>query len=212
MEKFLIVDDHPVVLDGLRLILGDLLPNVEFITANSGEMALELVDQYHDPAWVFMDVNLPDADGIELLEKLENKKVTAYFVVLSSDSSPAIANRALNQGASGFLSKSFDRSELQNCIRTIQNGRIYLKPELQRELNNYRQNALVEKQHIETCLTERQRQTLLYLAQGYSNREIADSFKVTESTVKSHVQALMTLFEADNRTHCVSEAGRLNII
>ncbi|MEM7257982.1 MAG: response regulator transcription factor [Pseudomonadota bacterium] len=212
MDKFLIVDDHPVVLDGLRLLLSDLLPGGEFITANSGRKAMAMADRNPDLDWIFMDVNLPDADGIDLLRQLESRQSTAYVVVLSSDNSPAIADRALNQSASGFLSKSFDQPELRRCIRTIERGQIYLDADLRLELNNYRESVLAEKKHIEASLTQRQRQTLLYLAQGYSNREIAKSFDVTESTVKSHVQALMALFEADNRTHCVSEAGRLNII
>lgn len=212
MDKFLIVDDHPVVLDGLRLLLGDLIPGATIITADSGQKAIELIEHHPDLDWILMDVNLPDADGIELIRQLESRKTIANVVVLSSDSSPAIADRALKQGASGFLSKSFDRSELQRCIQCVENGQKYLNDELRRELNNYRESILAVKQHIELSLTERQRQTLQYLAQGYSNREIATSFKVTESTVKSHVQALMALFEAQNRTHCVSEAVRLSII
>lgn len=212
MDKFLIVDDHPVVLDGLRLLLRDIHPDGSFLTASSGKQAMELTGKNPDLDWIFMDVNLPDADGIELLKQLECRKSTAYVVVLSSDNSPAIADRALNQHASGFLSKSFDQTELRRCIHTIENGQIYLDAELQLELNNFRESILAEKKHIEASLTQRQRQTLLYLSQGYSNREIANTFEITESTVKSHVQALMALFEADNRTHCVSEASRLSII
>ena len=212
MNKFLIVDDHPMVLDGLCLLLSDVIPSAEFVVADNGRMALDLVEKNYDLDWIFMDVNLPDADGIELLKQLRSRKITANVVILSSDSDPAIANRALNQSASGFLSKSVNRAELKQCLQTITDGHIYLQPKLRRELNHYRESVLVEKQHIEASLTERQRQTLLYLAQGYSNREIASNFSVTESTVKSHVQALMALFEADNRTHCVSEATRLGIL
>lgn len=212
MDKILIVDDHPVVLDGLRLLLGDLFTDAEFYMADSGRKVMDVLDQNHDLDWIFMDVNLPDADGIELLMLLKSKKTSANTIVLSSDSSPAIADRALKHGASGFLSKSFDRSELKQCIHSIGKGQIYLETGLRLELTNYRHSVLAEIQHIEARLTRRQRQTLIYLAQGYSNREIAMSFNITESTVKSHVKALMALFEADNRTHCVSEATRLSII
>ncbi len=212
MDKFLIVDDHPVVLDGLGLLLRDLNPTSSFFTAFSGREAIDLVNENRDLDWIFMDVKLPDADGIELLSQLETRKITANIVVLSSDSSPSTIDRALQHSASGFLSKSFDRLELKQCIQDIKCGRIYLDAQLQVELNHYRQSVLAERQHIEASLTQRQRQTLFYLAQGYSNREIAGSIKVTESTVKSHVQALMALFEAHNRTHCVAEAMRLGIL
>lgn len=212
MVSFLIVDDHPVVLDGLRMLLSELHPEGWFVTADSGRRAIELMEEHLDFDWIFMDVNLPDADGIELLKKFESRKSTANLIVLSSDNGPALADRALKQGASGFLYKSFDQNELSRCMQTIEKGKIYLEPDLHLKLTNYRESVLVERQHIEACLTQRQRQTLLYLAEGYSNREIANSFQVSESTVKSHVQALMALFEADNRTHCVSEANRLRII
>jgi len=211
-ETILIVDDHPVVQDGLRLLLGELLSQSECTAVDSREKAAALIDSHFDFDWILIDVNLPDGDGIELIKNLASKKITAFVIVLSSDSGPAVVDRALSHGANGFLSKSFNRSELARCLNAIRQGGIYIDAGLRRELNSYRQSILAEKTHIEANLTMRQRQTLIYLAQGYSNREIADCFDITESTVKSHVQALMALFEADNRTHCVSEASRLSII
>ena len=212
METILIVDDHPVVLDGLVMMLRDQMPDGELITAADGCSARTLVARYQAFDWIFLDVNLPDDDGIELLKEFATCKVTANVIILSSDNNPAIVDRALNQNASGFLSKSFDSIELRACVDTIKQGKIYLSPEFQHKLDYYRKSILAEKNHIEESLSKRQRQTLLLMAEGYSNREIARSFGIVESTVKSHVQALFLLFEADNRTHCVSEARRINII
>jgi len=212
MENILIVDDHPVVLDGLTMMLGDLIPEGELVTAFDGASACALLEKHQDFDWIFLDVNLPDVDGIELLKKFDARRVPANVIILSSDNNPAIVDRALSQNASGFLSKSFDGVELLACIDTVKKGQIYLAAEFQRELKYYRESVLAEKKHIETSLSTRQRQTLLLMAEGYSNREIANSFDIVESTVKSHVQALFLLFEADNRTHCVSQARRLNII
>ena len=123
MEKILIIDDHPVVLDGITLILSDLMQNAQFFTALDGAQACELIASHGDIDWIFLDVNLPDGDGIELMKVFETMKVTANIVVLSSDNSPDVVDRSLKQHASGFLSKSFDRNELQSCIHAIESGK-----------------------------------------------------------------------------------------
>lgn len=211
-EKVLIVDDHPVVLDGLRLLLSDVMEGVQVFTASSGSQAVSVVESNLDLDWIFLDVNLPDIDGIDLMLSLESKKITANIVVLSSDSRPSVTDRALKQHANGFLSKSFDQQDLINCISTIERGGIFLMPQLKRELKGYRNSVLVEKQLIESQISNRQMQTLRLLVTGSSNLEIAESLGIVESTVKSHIHALMTLFNADNRTHCAAEARRLNIV
>lgn len=211
-EKVLIVDDHPVVLDGLSLILSDVMKGAQVFTASSGSQALSTVEVNKDIDWVFLDVNLPDVDGIDLIKSLESKKITANIVVLSSDSSPVITDRALKQHANGFLPKSFVQSDLLECISRIKQGKTYLMPQLQQQLKSYRNSVLIEKQLIETQISNRQMQTLKLLVMGNSNLEIAQSLGIVESTVKSHIHALMILFNADNRTHCAAEARRLNIV
>lgn len=211
-EKILIVDDHPVVLDGLSIILSDVMSGAQIFKAIDGAQALTVVKSNVDIDWIFLDVNLPDIDGIDLIKSFESLRITANIIVLSSDSSPSITDRALKQHANGFLSKSFVPSELRSCIKTIEQGKIFLLPQLQQQLTKYRDSVLAERQLIEAHISNRQLQTLNLLAKGYSNLEIADSLGIVESTVKSHIQALMSLFEADNRTHCAAEARRLNII
>ncbi|OED36572.1 hypothetical protein AB833_26610 [Chromatiales bacterium (ex Bugula neritina AB1)] len=210
--KILIVDDHPVVLDGLVLMLKELLNPAEILTAADGKRACELVNEHRDVDWIFLDINLPDIDGIDLLRQFDKKKITANTVVLSSSNDPGAIDKALKSNASGFLSKSFVRSELRKCIDAVQSGRTYLNIELQRELTSYRQCVLADRQYVESIMTDKQMQTLSLLAAGYSNREIAVSFEVTESTIKSRVKTLMTIFNADNRTHCVHEARRLGFV
>ena len=210
--RILIVDDHPVVLDGLALILGDLFPGSDIITASDGLSANALVDTYLDFDWIFLDVKLPDVSGVDLLEQFEASKLTAHTVILSSDNDPGVIDSVLKKNASGFLAKSFNRSELLECIAVIESGQNYLGKELAKELAHFRQYTLSEQKRIESRLTERQHETLLLLATGYSNKEIAVSFNIAESSVKSRVKSLMELFGADNRTHCVHEAKRLSII
>jgi len=211
-DTILIVDDHPVVLEGLALILGEVMQPASLLTAADGAGARDRSRRHRDIRWIFLDVNLPDVDGIELIASLEGDGVTAFTVVLSSDADPALIDRAQRGKADGFLSKSFDRVELARCIEAIEQGEFFIVPEQRRQLKHFRESVLVERQSIQASLSERQRQTLLLLSKGYSNLEIARSLGIVESTVKSHVYALMTLFEADNRTHCVAEARRIGLI
>lgn len=211
-EKVLIIDDHPVVLDGITLSLGEVMNDAILLTALNGAQACDVVKKQKDIDWIFLDVNLPDINGVELIKAFEKMKVTANVIILSSDDSPSIIDSALKQHACGFLSKSFNKIELQKCIDTVERGQIYLSKEHQQQLKIFRVSVLKEKQSIEENMSERQFQTLQLLASGYSNQEIASSLKIVESTVKSHVHALMAIFDADNRTHCVSEARRLHIL
>jgi len=144
-EKILVVDDHPVVLDGLVFILNEVMPQCTILTAVDGNTTRDQVYAHRNVDWIFLDVNLPDTDGIELLRHFDAMKLTANTIVLSSDSTPDTADRALKQNASGFLSKSFNRFELKTCIDTVKSGQIYLSAELRRELNNYRQSVLTER-------------------------------------------------------------------
>ncbi len=210
--KILIVDDHPVVLDGLVLILSDLIPQSEIVTACDGATACSLVDAHLDIDWIFLDINLPDINGIELLKQFDARRSTSHTVILSSDSNPKLIDDVLKHNASGYISKSFSRSELQRCISVIESGKTYLEEGLLSEVSHYRKFTLAERQRIECALTERQHQTLTLMATGYTNKEIAVSCNIAESSVKSRVKSLMELFRADNRTHCVHEARRLKII
>lgn len=211
-EKILIVDDHPIVLDGLAMALTHLRPQGSIYKAVDGESADALVSLHRDIDWIFMDFHLPDVDALELMQRFDKKKLTAKTVVMSSNESPDMIDRVMGMNPNAYLSKSFNRDELQVCISTIEEGKIYLAPTLRRELISYRRSVLAERQKILSQMSERQLSTLALIAAGYSNKEIASSCNVAESTIKSRVKALMMLFDADNRTHCVFEARRLGVI
>lgn len=212
VEKLLIVDDHPVVLDGLATALMDLRPQISIYKAVDGKSAEALVNLHRDMDWIFMDFHLPDTDAIELMQNFENIKLTAKTVVISSDSQPDMIDKVMRISPSAFLSKSFNREELQECVETVEAGQVYLAPSLRRELTSYRRSILAEREKILLQMSERQLSTLTLIAAGYSNKEIATKSNVAESTIKSRVKALLVLFEAENRTHCVFKARRLGVI
>jgi len=212
LEKILIIDDHPSFIEGVSLLLHSIFPNATLSNALDGADALTLINNQPDIDWIFLDINLPDISGIKLIEHFERNKVPANIVIMTSESNPDIIDQVLKRHVSGYLTKDFNREILHNCTKAIENGDVFLTPEHTRQLKNFRESLLKEKQLIEEFISDRQKQTLLMLVKGYSNKEIAQNLSISESTVKTHVSSLISLFEADNRTHCVAEARRLQII
>ena len=210
--QVLLIDDHPIFLEGVTVILKDIVPDCEFFLANNGVEGIEHIDQHPGLDWIYIDVNLPDINGIELLRVITERKVLTPVILFSADINLDIIDQAFKNHASGFLSKTFTRGIFEECMSEIEAGNTYLAPELKSDLKSYREGVLLERQNIENELSKRQQETLLYVAKGYSNAEIASSLGITESTVKSHVSASISAFSADNRTHCVAEARRLGFI
>jgi len=210
--KILIVDDHPTFIEGVSVILQSIIPNTIPLSSLNGKDALKTININPDIEWIFLDINLPDYNGIELLEHFEKNRVLANIIIMTSANDPSIIDEVLKHHAAGFLTKDFNRQILADCIKTVEMGNIFLTTDHEKQLRNYRESLLREKQIIEDNLSERQKQTLLLIVKGYSNREIAESLGISESTVKTHVSSLISLFEADNRTHCVAEARRLQIV
>ena len=112
----------------------------------------------------------------------------------------------------GVLSKAFDKDTFSNCFKTVEQGLVFMPSELKKNLTFYRQGVLREKRTIEESMNKRQADILLLIANGCSNHEIAKQQGLSVSTVKTYVGSLLQIFNAKNRTHCITEAQRLKII
>ena len=207
----LIVEDHPLYMDGLRQIVSGLADAVEIHEAVSGKAALQKVEQFPFLDWIFLDLQLPDFSGVELLTRFKDMMITAPVLVVSSVDDIAVLDRLLSLGASGFLPKSATHEDFRIALSSIESNGLYLPAEQNEQLREYRQVVKNRTQFLRSNLTARQQEILFLMSQGYSNGEISTSLSISESTVKGHVSALFSLFDADNRTHCVAEAHRLGI-
>ena len=211
-EQFLIVDDHPVVLDGVHLLLKSIRPNAMFSMAPSGSEALSMINSQNAPDWAFIDINLPDIQGLELVKLLKKNNATCKAVVLSSELDGEILYQAIAAGADGVLSKSFSKDIFELCIMTVELGTTFLSSEHASELKYYKDSLMREQHNVRESISERQFEVLVLLAQGHGNKDISEQMDISQSTVKSHVSSLLFLFEASNRTHCVEKARQLKII
>lgn len=208
----LVVDDHPVYLDGFSLMLNDLFSEVDLLLAPNAEKAIKIASNRIDIDLIYMDYNLPDMNGLAVLNKLNDLMVTAPIIMISGEEDIAVIDQAITLGVSGFVHKGCGKSVFQECLAAIEKGEIFLTTDQNASLASHRKTQVKDKKPIIAKLSDRRMEVLLLISEGYSNAEIAQSLEISQSTVKTHVAALMEAFDADNRSHCVAEAKKLNII
>ena len=201
----LIVDDHPVVRRGLRVLL-EVQDGIEVAgEAGDGATALAL-DAEHAPDVILLDLKLPGMDGIAVLGELKARESAARVLVLTSATEPASASRAVRSGAAGVLYKDVDPDALVRAIRSVHDGHLLLAPEaagtLVRSAGTWGAVAGLD------ALTGREREVLAEITKGRSNREIARALGVSEKTVKAHVSSVLAKLGVQDRTQAALLAVR----
>ena len=192
----LIVDDHPVVRQGLRALLDVQDDIVVAGEAGDGPAALSLATSLR-PDIVLLDLKMPGMDGFAMLEPL--RAAGLRVLVLTSATEPSAAARAVRAGAAGVLYKDIDPDALVRAIRSVRDGNVLLAPEAL--------GSLVRGSRVDT-LTAREREVLAGIAEGRSNREIARSLRVSEKTVKAHVSSVLAKLGVQDRTQAAVYAVR----
>jgi DNA-binding NarL/FixJ family response regulator len=201
----LIVDDHPVVRRGLRVLL-EVQDGIEVAgEAGDGATALALAAEL-SPDVVLLDLKLPGMDGIAVLTELKANGSTARVLVLTSATEPASASLALRSGAAGVVYKDVDPDALVRAIRSVHDGHLLLAAEAAGSLvrNGGGWNPVAGLD----ALTGREREVLAEIAKGRSNREIARALAVSEKTVKAHVSSVLAKLGVQDRTQAALIAVR----
>jgi DNA-binding NarL/FixJ family response regulator len=202
----LIVDDHPIVREGLRRalerdpaihVMGEAETGTEVITE-----ALRL-----RPDVILMDLSLPELDGISATAILHRDLPETEVVVLTGVLNPTSVIEAMQAGASGYLFKDTRPGEIREAIKGAMEGRVHLSPQVASLLVNQIQPS----GHIDP-LTEREREVLDRLAHGASNKEIMQTLHITEATVKAHVRHILSKLGAQSRTQAILIAMRLGLV
>ncbi|HZT17689.1 MAG TPA: response regulator transcription factor [Gaiellaceae bacterium] len=198
----LIVDDHEVVREGLRLSLSR-APHIRVVgEAADGASAVELA-QRRKPDVVIMDVRMPGMDGLEATRLLAEQAPDAKVLIFTAYSERSLLGRGLESGAKGYILKEAPHQTLVRAIEKVAQGEGYVDPALM--------PAFLSKDQGD-MLTQREREILQLLADGMSNADVAKQLFISQETVKSHVRHILTKLEADTRTHAVAIALREAII
>jgi DNA-binding NarL/FixJ family response regulator len=203
----LIVDDHPVVRRGLRVLL-EVQDGIEVAgEAGDGATALALAAEL-TPDVILLDLKLPGMDGLAVLAALKARAegCASRVLVLTSVTEPASASLAVRSGAAGVLYKDVDPDALVRAIRSVHDGHLLLAPEaagnLVRAGSGWGAVAGLD------ALTSREREVLAEIAKGRSNREIARALTVSEKTVKAHVSSVLAKLGVQDRTQAALLAVR----
>ncbi len=202
----LIVDDHPVVRQGLRVLL-EVHDGIDVTgEAADGEEALAQAAALI-PDVILLDLKLPGMDGIAVLRALRDRGVASRILVLTSGNDPAQVGLALRSGASGFLYKDVDPDALIRAIRAVNDGNTLLAPAAAGSLvpSSW---ACPGRPAGWGALTAREREVLAEIARGLSNREIARRLHVSEKTVKTHVSSVLAKLGVQDRTQAAVYAVR----
>ncbi len=203
--RVLVVDDQPLVRSGFRMIL-DERPDIELVgEAADGIEAVELAAEV-DPDVILMDIRMPNLDGVEATRRLVGTQTSARILVLTTFDLDEYVYAAIDAGASGFLLKDVEPNDLIDAIRVVAAGNSLFAPAATRHLlARFAPKGSKEPRSLGD-LTERETETLRLLASGLSNAEIARQLYVSETTVKSHVSAVLRKLKVRDRVQAVIAA------
>lgn len=202
--KVLLVDDHLVVLKGLRIYL-ETNPDIDIVdVATDGREALNKTRQ-HDPEVVLMDILMPGMDGIEATKLIKGEYPEIKIIMLTSSSDKKHIIPAIRAGASGYQLKEADPSVLVDTIEAVTAGERKLHPEVADRLMTHVSTDEDEKPSYDE-LTKRERVILEHVTHGESNKEIAANLFITEKTVKTHITNILSKMEVHDRTQAAIHA------
>jgi two-component system response regulator NreC len=207
----LIADDHTIVRSGVRLLL-EAESDIRVVgEALNGREALELAEALQ-PDVVLMDITMPELDGLEATKQLKSRFPNINVLVLTMHRSDDYFFEMLKAGASGYILKGAKTSELINAVRIVQQGEVFLYPSMTQKLvQGYLQLADWESEG-EPSLSPREKEIFRLLAEGYSNKEIAEKLVISPSTVHSHRGNLMDKLGLGNRRELIQYARKRGLI
>ncbi|MDR8412167.1 response regulator transcription factor [Nonomuraea sp. 3-1Str] len=205
MIKVVVADDHPVVRDGLAVLLG-LLPDVEVVaTAGTGADAVAAVAA-HRPDVVLMDLRMPELDGVEAIRWIGREHPRTGVVVLTTYSDQREIAAALRAGALSYLTKDASREDIYQAVAAAAEGRSLLTKRVRESLFD-----AAPSPEPPDGLTNRELDVLKLVAAGLSNREIVQRLRVSEATVKTHINRIFAKIGARDRAQAVRYAYRRGI-
>ena len=197
--KVMISDDHVLIREGIKQLL-EFDGDIEIIAeANDGLECLSVLRRVL-PDVLFLDINMPHKNGIEVLQEIRNENIPVKVLILTVHNEIDYLVRAVEIGVDGYLLKNSGSAELKKAIHSVINGESYIQPDLIPELNARLVTRNDNREKID-ALTRRELEVLILVASGMFNKEIAEEMKISERTVKNHISSIFKKID-------VAEIGR----
>ena len=208
--NILLVDDHQLVLDGLVKILSEIDGIAQIVTVNTGHEALNHSLLTKDTLLI-SDIEMPGMSGIELLKKVKDHNPEIKVLILSMHNNPALAKEIIGMRGDGYILKSANEKEMQFAVTEILNGKKYFSHDVTLEIANTEIGIDSDKQ-ILNRLTQREKEILEYIAQGYSNKQIAEKLFLAVKTIDTHRTNMMNKLDIHNIAGLTRFAIRQNLL
>ncbi len=197
MNRIFVTDDHIMVRDALMKVLEFTKNNIVVGSADNGEECLRKLEEAR-PSVLLLDINLPDISGIEVLRRVKANYPEIKVIMLTVHDDYAYAADAIKSGADGYVLKGSDVETLERAIEAVVSGEKFVVPAIQDLLR-----TKVRIDGSDEALTLREHQVLNLLAEGCTNKQIADELKVSEKTVKNHLSNIFKKIGVSDRTNAV---------
>ncbi|RCL28466.1 DNA-binding response regulator [Pseudomonas sp. AFG_SD02_1510_Pfu_092] len=214
MYKILIADDHPLFREAIHNVISDGFQGSEVMETADLDSALALTHQHDDLDLILLDLNMPGMHGLNGLITLRNEAPTTPVVIVSAEQEKQIVLQAITYGAVGFITKSSPRSQMIEAIEQILNGNVYLPPDIIRAQKSTSSRRLSDAPSFPPemlqALTRKQLLVLERMTKGESNKQIAYTLDIAETTVKAHVSAILRKLNVHNRVQAILSAGDID--
>lgn len=202
--KVFIVDDHYMVIEGIRSLLQN-EKDIEWIGHASNAVSCIAFLHQQLPDVILMDINLPDKSGIDLCKEVREKYPSVFVIGLSTFNQQSFIQKMMEHGASGYVLKNATQEELMEAIHTVAQGKTYFSHEAAQSL---RKNTSGEI----PILTRREKEVLELIADGHTNNEIAAKLFISVTTVDTHRKNLLAKFNAKNIASLVKAAMQMQLL
>ena len=203
----MVIDDHPLVINGFTNLLTQL--NYTVTTAETSASALKHLSGNHFDL-ILLDLNLPDIDGKTLVKIIRLNKITTPILVVSGESDTQEILWMIENGIQGFISKGKPVAQMQEAISAVINGKTYIPSYIKAASKKQKTTKNDISEYL--GITKRQKQILQLIELGKSNKQIAAELAITDNTVATHLKEIFANLQVHNRTECVKAAKDLGIV
>ena len=203
MYRLLVADDHPLFREAMVAVIARGLSGSETLEAASLSAALSLVAEHDDLDLALLDLGLPDAEGLSGLAQLRQAAPWLPVVIVSAEQHKQTILEALNLGAVGYIPKSTPRDALLTALQQILAGQVYLPPDIMRATSQPLPVRRPPSAAELASLTDKQREVLAHMVKGESNKMIAYRLDIAETTVKTHVSAILRKLRVSSRVQAI---------
>ena len=202
--KVFIVDDHYMVIEGIRSLLQN-EKNIEWVGHASNAASCLAFLQQQLPEVILMDINLPDKSGIDLCKEVREKYPAVFVIGLSTFNQQSLIKKMMDNGASGYVLKNATQEELMEAIGTVAAGKTFLSDEAAQSLRKNNEGEI-------PVLTRREKEVLELIADGLTNNEIAAKLFISVTTVDTHRKNLLAKFDSRNIASLIKAAMQMQMI